>query len=251
VPRAGETRAVVSLAVVSAVVAAVPGIPGAARIPAAVLLLLILPGFALASAAFAHRRLDPVERVLLTVALSLAAAVLVALCLDVTPWGLDRSSWAVALAGVTVASALVAAVRASERAVLAVRRRSVRPNRAQTAALACGAVLLAGAFWLATKPLPVPGATGYTALWLVPAAGSTDVVRVGVRSGELEPSTYRLSLRVGARVVRGWKLRLAPSGAWEARVALPTGAGRVVAILHRGSSDAVYRQVDWLRGGPS
>lgn len=244
--RNGDAPLVGILAAVCAAVASFPGIPEPARAAAAVPLVLVLPGYALASAAFGRRRLDPAERVLLTAALSLAAAVLVALCLDVTPWGLHRRSWAVGLAALTVASALAAAIRRQDRPV---RLRALGPTRAQAAVIGCGAVLVGVAIWLAARPLPASGGDGYTALWLLPAPASPDVVRVGVWSGELEPTTYRVSLRLGTRVLRMWHLRLATSGRWEVRVALPRGGGELVALLYRGPRDAVYRRVDLRRGG--
>jgi uncharacterized membrane protein len=245
VRRSAEAAGVGLLAAVFAVVAAVPEIPQPARAAAAVPLVLVLPGYALASAAFARFRLDPVERVLLTGALSLAAAALVALCLDVTPWGLRRTSWAIALAVVTVAATLVAAARGHGGALPL---RAIRPTRAQAALLCCGAVLAGGAVWLAARPLPASGREGYTALWLLPAPRSTTVVRVGLRSGELRSTAYRLSLRLGNRVVRTWRLRLPTSGRWEAQVALPREAGAVVALLYRGPGDGVYRRAELHRG---
>jgi uncharacterized membrane protein len=241
-------RSVAVLSVVCALVTA-SGAGEPMRVAAALPLLLVLPGYALTSALFARSRCDGVERVLLALALSLAAAVVVALGLDVA-WRLDRTSWAISLATVTVASAFVGVARHRDRPLAIRRSPALRPSLAQTAALAGSLILVAGAFWLATRPLAVRSAQGYTALWLVPDGASPGTVRVGVRSGELEPSAYRVALRVGRRVVRRWDLRLTPAARWESDVVVRTANRKVTAVLYRGRSREPYRLVA-LRGGGS
>ena len=78
------------VAIAAALLAAeIPG-PPAVRVTSAVLLLLVLPGLAFTRALFAERPPNGWELVLMSLALSVAIAVVGALILHVTPFGLQR-----------------------------------------------------------------------------------------------------------------------------------------------------------------
>jgi hypothetical protein len=86
---------------------------GPAPLPVAGGLLLgfVLPGLALTDLLFRHRTLSAVERTVLTPALSLAVLVLSGLLLYVSGVHLDRTSWTLAAAGVTMLALVAEAVR--------------------------------------------------------------------------------------------------------------------------------------------
>ena len=76
------------------------------------LTLVFVPGFAFIRALFPFERyIDQWERVALSCGLSIALAVLVAFGLNFTPWGITLIPTTAVLAGITVASILVATVR--------------------------------------------------------------------------------------------------------------------------------------------
>src|SRR5512134_1512730 len=78
----------------------------------AVPLVLLLPGYTLVALLFPERRrLEQIERILYAVGLSLAIAVLMGLFLNVTPWGISATSFAVMLGAITLAASTGALVR--------------------------------------------------------------------------------------------------------------------------------------------
>jgi hypothetical protein len=99
--------------------------------------------------------------------------------------------------------------------------------------------LAAAALAVARTPLAAPHADGYTALWLVKDKRSAQL-RVGVRSAELEATTYRLRIRLDGRALPTRWFRLRPGAAWEQT--LPHGEW-AAASLYRGGERATYRRV--------
>ena len=80
--------------------AVVPGLRAAGGLALAV----VCPGLALTAALFPGRLLAWPERVLFSLGLSLAAAILGAVLLNGTIWGLTTGVWAALFAGVTLAA---------------------------------------------------------------------------------------------------------------------------------------------------
>src|SRR5438067_5670942 len=74
-------------------------------------LVLVLPGYALTSALFPGRSLGVPERLVFSLSLSLAIAILGGLALNLTPWGLGTDSWAVLVASITLVACAVALIR--------------------------------------------------------------------------------------------------------------------------------------------
>lgn len=81
--------------------------PAWLAVPGGLALAFLLPGFALTGALFARRVLTPLERSVLTPALSMAVMITSGLLLYVAKVGLARTSWTLATAGVTLAALLV------------------------------------------------------------------------------------------------------------------------------------------------
>lgn len=111
------TRAVswLTVPVLLAVVTAAAGVavllgPGPLPVAGGLLLGFVLPGLALTDLLFRHRTLSAVERTVLAPALSLAVLVVSGLLLYVAGVRLDRVSWTLAAAGVTLLALGAAAV---------------------------------------------------------------------------------------------------------------------------------------------
>jgi uncharacterized membrane protein len=247
--RHADLAATLVLAAIGAtVVTVVPGLLPL-RVTLALPLLLVLPGYSLTTALFPHREIDRSRRLLLSVALSLSLAVVIGLVLNLTPFGLRSPSWAAALLIVTSAASTVAFVR-RQRRVTAGPVARVPPLRPRDAVFfLAAACILGGAVAFARVPLPAKKVQGYTVLWLLPGSrGEAAAVRVGVTSGELEPVTYRLVVRVGSRVHQQRLLELRPGDAWEESVRVGTSpSGRralTEALLYREDQpQTVYRAV--------
>ncbi|HEY0737074.1 MAG TPA: DUF1616 domain-containing protein, partial [Herpetosiphonaceae bacterium] len=82
------------------------------RVPLGLALVLLAPGYALSAALFAHRDdLDTVTRLALSFGLSIAAVPLLALALDLLPWGIRLWPMTIALAVWIGIWTLIATVR--------------------------------------------------------------------------------------------------------------------------------------------
>jgi uncharacterized membrane protein len=222
--------------------------PVALRVVVSMPLLLVLPGYAVAAAIFGTARLGRARRLLLSVGLSLVTAILLALVLYLTPYDLSSRTWSIALVAVVLAASGIAAVRRGrgpeDRAPGRTSLRLPRLRLRDALLLLAAAAVASGAVAFARTPLPAKHAQGYTALWLLP--GDRRAVRVGITSGELHATAYRLRLRLGTRLAYERSVSLEPGQRWERIVHLPRSAVAgtpVTANLFRAGSPQVYRRV--------
>jgi uncharacterized membrane protein len=228
-----------------------------ARTMAALPLVLALPGYALSVAAFPGRALGAAERIAFSFGVSLAVAALGGLLLNWTPWGLQATSWALLLSGVTLGASAVGVLRRRGRPVADPDRPGTEFNRRQGLLLGLAALVVTGAVGVAHAGATHHRTAGFTQLWILPAdRAGQNAVRLGVSNSELEGSTYRLQLVVEDRAVLEWpSLRLGPGGQWETTVVLPTGqagAGTVDAVLYRlDAPGSAYRRVVLWPGQPT
>jgi len=192
-----------------------------ARIVSGLLLALLLPGYAV-SCVVLRREREPSERATLAIGLSLSIAAVAGVVLDRTPWGLTERSWAIALAGVTLAASAAAAATTASPGTRREGWAGLRPGLVAclTAAVLVGAAA-AGAVALARKPAGASRADGYTVLW------------------------YRLVGTARGRVLFARRLALAPGEDWSmngiVRGALPA---RLIVRLYLSSRATVpYRRV--------
>lgn len=244
-----DLAVVVTLALAGVAVAFAPGVAEPLRVVVELPLVLVLPGYALMAAAVPRPVLGAVDRLVFALGSSVAVAILAGLVLDFTSWGLRRTSWAVALAGVTVAAAAVAAF---------VRRpkSSRRDGASATPApgpvlLLCAAALLAlAAVGIARSgALRSERASSFTQLWMLPARiHGESALRIGVVNHEGVPETYRVVTRAGSTVLASWPRVVVPSGGrWTRTVvvrARPSVRTRIETDVYRTEApNAVYRSV--------
>jgi uncharacterized membrane protein len=86
-------------------------VPQGVRVPLGVLIVFIVPGFALVCAVLPEQQLSRGERLLASAGMSLAMTIGAAVLLGATPIGLSRLSLAVALGGCTLISSISALSR--------------------------------------------------------------------------------------------------------------------------------------------
>ena len=216
-----------------------------ARIVSGLLLALLLPVYAV-SCVVLRREREPSERATLAIGLSLSIAAVAGVVLDRTPWGLTERSWAIALAGVTLAASAAAAATTASPGTRREGWAGLRPGLVAclTAAVLVGAAA-AGAVALARKPAGASRADGYTVLWISPTTGRPRRFEVGVASQELAAARYRLVGTARGRVLFARRLALAPGEDWSmngiVRGALPA---RLIVRLYLSSRATVpYRRV--------
>jgi len=90
-------------------------VPQVVRIALGMLVVFVLPGFALVSAVLPKRQFSSVERLLASVGMSLATATCVAVLLAAMPVGLSREPLAIVLGGITISLSIAAALRTRPR----------------------------------------------------------------------------------------------------------------------------------------
>ncbi len=254
--RSMDLLAVVATTIVAAVLALlVP--PGIVLIRILTLpLVLLLPGYALVSALFPNRSLGVAERLMFSLGLSLAIVILGGLGLNWTPFGLRASSWAVLLAGITLAASAVALVRRRGRSMSApgwLRVGNVGFTLRQGLLLGLAVAIVCGAVAVSIIGAERQSYAGFTQLWILPAGGANpeNAVHLGVSNMESTAMEYRLAVNVGGKVVRQWPaIDLEPNKQWEATLVLPPTASvaRVEADLYRADAPTtIYRHVVlWL-----
>jgi hypothetical protein len=212
-------------------------------------LVLVCPGYALLCAFFPGRPTGWPERALLTVGLSLAVAILGAVALNASLWGLQTTVWVILFGSVTVLASLIGAVRRRDLNAAVIDGVSGGALAwPQWVLFGIAALLTVGAVTLARAPRPATKVLGYTLLWLVPDKQDANIVQLGLSSSELSVTQYRLMLTLdGGRTRSEQDITLAPGEKWERRVVLPSGPerGDIEAVLYRVNvpgAGAVYRR---------
>jgi Protein of unknown function (DUF1616) len=210
-------------------------------------LALFAPGYAIVAAAFARRRLDPAQLLVLSLALSLAVLALGGLVLNYLG-GIHGFSWAILLLLVVAGCCRTAALR-RDRPPEGLRLRPPKPGGARLGLALTGLAAVATALVLASATLPAKSAVGYTELWIVPAAESeSSEAMVGVKSEEQQTTEYDLGVRIGKQLVKR-SFVLTPGEETTVRVGPPLAPASptvpVVATLLLDSDPSyVYRRVE-------
>jgi hypothetical protein len=241
-PPRSDLALVVALAVLGCVACAVlPAGLAAARVPLALPLVLALPGYALASALFAPEDLGGGERIVLSLALSISAAILTGLAIDAVGLKLNAEPWVDILGVITLAACVVAARRGH---VHELKLPRIRLRVLEALALGATAVLLAAAAALGFTPLAPPAKTHGTAgLGLLEAPHGRAAVCLSVINEQFHPAGYRVVVAVAGRGSVTFNTpRLVPGGSWTHELAVGSGFPAVQATLYRASSPAsAYR----------
>lgn len=222
---------------------------GPLRLALGLLLVLVLPGYTLAAAAFPTPTLARSERLLYTGGLSLIVTILGGFVLNWLPWGLQPTSWALLLSYVTLGGSIVALVRRAP-ITSAVQRAPIRLGGGQALLLGLAALAVVGALLVAQSEAAQRPAPDVVQLWMLPGASGASV-RLGVITSGPVGGDYRLVLQRGGYTLREWPaLRLADADRWQATVELParqSGRGPLEARLERIDRPGVERQVQlWL-----
>jgi hypothetical protein len=246
----------------------VDGIHPLLRVLLALLLVVLAPGYSVMLAACPGPSIAGTERLVLSVGVSMALAVLGGLLLNWTPWGLRPESWVVLLSGVTLVAAVVAFARLRKPRTSA--RVNGRPARSHgrfgigsVCLVTLAVTIVSATIFLARISADTPIEAGFSDLWMLPDEGAaTQSVRLGVRSQEGTLTSYRLRLDVDGAPEASWDIvDLAPGEVWQSTVALPPDTDRsavVEARLYRaaesvvgqakvGDAETPYRRVELRR----
>jgi uncharacterized membrane protein len=238
--------------VIAAAVTAAPGSPEVARIPAALLLVFVLPGAVIVAALFPAPALGRLETALLVVGSSIAATILAGLLLNLTHIGVELRPLALLLAVVVAFFGFLAGLRAPHRIHPVDTVPGAKRSRRPLVLFALAGLVSTGAIGLAIWGATAQPAIRFTELWAIPAAGS-DTVVIGIRNMENATRTYTLQVSAGGQPVGSWPIAdLAAGATWTRSLTVTsptTDADRVVNVtLFVAGTDAPYREVRLARG---
>lgn len=252
--RSVRTEALILVFAAAAAVIALSPAPVPIRVAFGVPLALFLPGLALA-AAFLAATIPWIERVAVSIGLSVAVCVVGGFALHWTPTGLTTASWVGVLLGTTMAGVAIATRRPvpKDRDRKQIRRPWLPAHGRLLVAVPVTVIIVTLAVVLVRTPLPAKGVRGYTTLWLVPAGNQPGAVRIGVESAELRTTPYRLELRVAGELTLTRRLMLRTGDQWSAVVdasSFASGRRSFEALLYRvNDPQAAYRRVTLILPG--
>jgi uncharacterized membrane protein len=247
---------VIALTLVCAIVVVL--VPGTAMHAAfAVPLCLVLPGYAISTAAFTRHPLGWMFRLWLVPALSLASLALGAILLNIAPGGIRLASWVIFLVVVVLAACIVTFLRRRSNAtVVSGARPSLRLRGRDSILLSVAVLAIGSSFALSRVPLAAKNAEGYTQMSMI-ASGTARAphVRIGIISAEKTTARYLLTLGNGSgfRVLHKF-LILKPDQATELSVTLPRTRvpfAIVTARLYRAGVRGLYRKATAVFRNPA
>ena len=247
---------IVLVASLLAAAAAVLELPADIRLPLGLAAVLILPGYAISSAIFASRDLEPVEQLALSFCLSLALAILIAPLLDLTAAGLTSLALVTTVTAITIAASAIAwgrrtADRKAGRTAGVSTQAHLHPRAGRWAgvALAAGALLVAGV--VAVTVASPPASTEFSLL--EPASGriaadAPQTLTIGITNGEATATTYRVVAMAGdATVGETGPLALDVDEAWTGPLTISErapGDDRPIEVhLYREADATPYRSL--------
>lgn len=221
------------------------------------LLVLVLPGYAMTAALFPGAELGLVEHSVIALGMSLAVTAVGGLLLNLTPWGLRSGTWLLLLAVITLAASAVALWRRRSLLVPVPDRWELGLTAGQGIILSVAVVLVGGAMTLASTGADQQPSPGFSQFWILPASGPADkhAFRLGVANMESTSMTYRVEIDIdGNQTVTLAAIRLSPHQTWQTTEVVPswTWASNSIPIeakLYRSEAPKqVYRHVElWLR----
>ncbi|MGE5141640.1 MAG: hypothetical protein ACM3JD_19415 [Rudaea sp.] len=221
-----------------------------------ILLVLVLPGAALSAALFPRGTLAIEKRVVVTLVLSIAAAALGGLFLNLSTLGLSFGTWAIYLLTVTLGATVIAVLRGFTGVAGRAPGPRLQLGLLNTGLFGVAAAVILIALAVAARPAPQQGLQGYSTLYLLPAAnGDPNGYRIGVTSAEFSAVQYDIQLKLNGQVIYEWSnITLTPGQEWSSAVELSSsqkGAGRLEAVLYRHDHPGqAYRQTEVVRTGP-
>ncbi len=202
----------------------------------ALLLVYVLPGYALVKALFPGTQLENSEFIALTLGLSLAITAIGGLVIYWLGWELNTNTWTIFLGSVTVIAGAVALLRYQH---------LERPNPAHARVnftlsltdillflLAASGVVIA--FAIAYQGEIVQNNSDFTQLWMLPDEASASDAVIGINNRADEEAQYRLEIVVDGRVITKVEMiELQSTETWEYVFTVPENAITVTANLYR------------------
>jgi len=197
---------------------------------------------------FFDSRLGAELRAALSVALSLTIAALGGVLLSVVGVRLDRSSWLVLLAGMTLAGVAVAETsRARDRIVSPVdpveHSRTQRMSAAQGIRLGLAGLIGAAALGFAVFSANAQAQPPFTQLSLNQHGAAPETAQVVLGNQEQSAQHYRLVVSTDGVISKSWTVTLAKGASWQGSVPARPGHRLAVDVYRTLSGGQPYRHV--------
>lgn len=206
--------------------------------------IFILPGYVLTETFFPRRALETAQRLVFTLALSLAITIVSGFLLNLLPAGLSVLPWALWLGLFSMIFALVAFLRRHERTVgpdQTILHMAIQPGQLQRTRFSITSALffvMAALVIVLSVIYSVVGAAeqshpGFTNVWLLPAkAGNGCTVDIGIRSFESGPLSYRVVMTTNKTRTASWdSITLSTNQQWLQQVSVPVGTNTSLVVL--------------------
>jgi uncharacterized membrane protein len=219
--------------------------PSVIRSVFGLLLVCVLPGYAMMSAWFPRRLVKYPANVLFVITLSLSITALGSLVLHKTLWGLQTTSWTLGLGAFTLVNLIIGWVR-GETNFGYTRVKSLPVPAYQIALMVCAVLISALALQLGRQGAVQQQDASFTQLWMLP--GEDQTVHVGVKNQEYGAMNYKLVIKDGEQIFEE-TFKLGVNESWEMDFVMPeTPAREVNAYLSRlDMPHSVYRSTSlWL-----
>lgn len=213
-------------------------------------LVFVLPGYALTEALFQKRSLETAQRLVFSLALSLAVVILSGFILNLFPSGLHAQTWTLFLGLLTVVFSFTAILRRTEQSD---RVQPLRLNLSISAFILFEVATIVAilAILYSTAGVTQQRQPGFTQLWIKPAPqpGNSCAIRIGVSSFESTLVTYRIVMTMNSTQIAAWSsISLVPREQWEQIELVNPDASRnafVEVLLYRlDKPQTVYQKVD-------
>jgi len=200
------------------------------------LLGLVFPIYAAGSAVSPTGRIR-LWSIAVGIAVTISTTILVGFVINQTTDGFQTSTWVLFLGGLTIVSALIAIIRRlfsqGGHDAPIVFRVPVR----LVLSLAVTFILVIVGFSVSQYSIDHPPRAGFTQLWILPAdKNDHHKISLGIRSYELNVTSYRLELTLDGKSLQEWPdIVLSPTETWETQVEAPLvfgNAGKIEARLY-------------------
>ena len=217
-------------------------------------LIFLLPGYTLLEVLFYKYALNGVQRVTLSLGLSITIAILCGFLLNMRPQGLTGKTWTLSLGSLTITCILIAAClrgnTTANGAWLLQMRPHLRKHIPGTLLLLAAAVILLFTVLYSDDSAKYQRRQAFTELWLLqkdPVRKSCSVY-VGIDNFEFKPITYSIVMTVNGTPTSTWpSITLPPQKTWHTSTPITSkesGALVIEAKLYRADSPyMVYRNV--------
>jgi hypothetical protein len=194
----------------------------ALRVASGIALALILPGYAFTAALFRPGTLDAPLRALLTFGMSVIFAILGGLALNLTPFGLQATSWSLLLGILTLVEVGVALERGHTISLATLTPAGLRP--AHVLLLCCAFVFVAAVGAISSIGALNQYSGSSAQLWMQPGTvvNGQQTVTLGVDNLESTPIQATIVVTLGSTMVQQPITLTLDAGAhWQSSVTIP------------------------------